>query len=384
MKITILKDKLKEGINIIEKISARSISLPILNNVLILAEKNFLNLIATDLEIGIKWWSLVKTEKEGKIAIPSKILSSFINFLPNKLINLELKDFNLKIECENYQTIIKGVNPEDFPIIPQISDEEKIEVQIQPFCKGLSSVVDIASISSTKVEISGVYFLFQKNLITMAATDSFRLGEKKIYLNSSPNLNNISKDYSLILPQKAAKEIINIFSEKEGFLKICFSPNQVLFEIPLSEVSHPQIQLTSRLIEGDYPNYQEIIPKKHDTRVVFPLEEFINQIKLASLFSGKINEIKLKIDSSKNRINFFSQNPDVGEHQSFLIGKVEGKPCEISFNYRFLLDGLLGLGSLQPKKSEAVLELTGSEKPAILRLKDDENYFYLVMPIKNS
>jgi len=382
MKITILKDKLKEGINIIEKISAKSISLPILNNVLISTEKNFLNLTATDLEIGIKWWSLVKTEKEGKVAIPSRILSGFINFLPNKPVNLESEDFDLKIKCENYQTKIKGVNPEDFPIVPQIPEEEKIEVQIKSFCKSLSSVVDIASISSTKPEISGVYFLFQKKLITVAATDSFRLGEKRIYLDSP--LNNISKDYALILPQKAAKEIIDIFGEKEGLLTIYFSPNQILFETSLSEVSHPQIQLTSRLIEGDYPNYQEIIPKRYDTRVIFSLEEFINQIKLASLFSGKINEIKLKIDSLRNQISFFSQNPDVGEYQSFLIGKVEGKPGEISFNYRFLLDGLLNLSSLQQKKPEAVLELTGSEKPGILRLKDEESYLYLVMPIKSS
>jgi len=382
MKITILKDKLKEGVNIIEKISAKSISLPILNNVLFSVEKNFLNLTATDLEMGIKWWALVKTEKEGEIAIPSKILSNLVNFLPNKLVNLESKDFDLKIECENYQTVIKGVNPGDFPIVPQVPDEEKIEVQIGPFCKSLNSVVDIASFSSTKPEISGVYFLFQKNLITMAATDSFRLGEKKIYLDSS--LNNISKEYSLILPQKAAKEIINIFGEKEGALTIYFSPNQILFETSLPEVPHPQVQLTSRLIEGDYPNYQEIIPKKYDTRIVFSLEEFINQIKLASLFSGKINEIKLEIDSPKNRINFFSQNAEVGEYQSFLIGKAEGKSCEISFNYRFLLDGLLNIGSLQQKKSEAILELTGPDKPAILRLKDEESYLYLVMPIKSS
>ncbi|HUV81408.1 MAG TPA: DNA polymerase III subunit beta [Patescibacteria group bacterium] len=379
MKITILKDKFKEGINIIEKISAKSINLPILNNVLISVEKNFLNLIATDLEVGLKWWALVKTEKEGKIAVSSKILSSFINFLPNKSVNLELKDLNLNIECENHHTIIKGVNPEDFPLIPQISNEEKIEVQIKPFCKGLSSVADIASLSSTKPEISGIYFLFQKDLITMAATDSFRLAEKKIYLNS-----NISKDYSLILPQKAAKEIINIFGEKEGILTIYFSPNQILFETSFAEIPHPQIQFISRLIEGDYPNYQEIIPKKHETRLVFPLEEFINQIKLASLFSGKINEIKLKIDSSKNRINFFSQNSEVGEYQSFINGKVEGKSCEISFNYRFLLDGLLNISSLPQKKPEAVLQLSGSEKPGVLKLKDEENYLYLVMPIKNS
>jgi DNA polymerase-3 subunit beta len=216
----------------------------------------------------------------------------------------------------------------------------------------------------------------------MAATDSFRLGEKKVSLDSSSD--NLLKDYSFILPQKTAKEIINIFGEKEGVLTIYFSPNQILFETKLSEVAHPQIQLTSRLVEGDYPNYQEIVPKKYETSVSFSLEEFINQIKLASLFSGKINEIKLKVDASKNRINFFSQNPDVGEYNSFLSGKVEGKPCEISFNYRFLLDGLLNIGLNQQKKSEAVLELTGSEKPGVLRLKGDESYLYLVMPIKNS
>ncbi len=382
MKITILKDKLKEGVNIVEKIATKSTSLPVLNNILISAEKNFLNLSATDLEVGVRWWALVKTEKEGIIAIPSKILSSFINFLPNKSVSLELKNLDLKISCENHQTVLKGVDPEEFPIIPKVTSEEKIEIPIKNFCQGLGSIVDIASLSSTKPEISGIYFLFQNNSITMAATDSFRLGEKKIQLDSSAN--KISKDYSLILPQKAAKEIMNIFNEREGILTIYFSPNQILFETRLSEVSHPQIQLTSRLVEGDYPNYQEIIPKKHETRVSFILEEFINQIKLASLFSGKINEIKLNIDAPKNRINFFSQNPEVGEYNSFLPGKVDGKSCEISFNYRFLLDGLLNISINQQKKSEAVLELTGSEKPGVLRLKGDDNYLYLVMPIKSS
>ena len=162
MKITILKEKLKEGVSAVEKISIKSANLPILSNILIFVEKNFLNLISTDLEVGLKWWALVKTEKEGKIAVPSRVLSSFVNFLPNKPVKLELKDLNLKIQCENYQTIIKGVNPEDFPIIPQIAKEEKIEIQTKAFCKGLSSVVDFASPSSTKPEISGVFFLFQK------------------------------------------------------------------------------------------------------------------------------------------------------------------------------------------------------------------------------
>ena len=183
MKTIILKDKLKEGISVVEKIAGKSLTLPILNNILISAEKNFLNLTSTDLEIGINWWSLVKNEKEGKIAVPARILSGFINFLPdNKQVELELKGLDLKIKCGNHQSSLKGVNPEDFPIIPKVSTQEKIVIKGGIFCQNLSKVVDIASFSSTKPEISGVYFLFQKNMITMAATDSFRLGEKKIYL----------------------------------------------------------------------------------------------------------------------------------------------------------------------------------------------------------
>ena len=382
MKIIILKEKLKEGINVVERISSKSLNLPILNNILISTEKNFLNLTSTDLEIGIKWWSLVKIEEEGKIAIPSRILSNFVNFLPNKPIKLKVKDLNLEVECENFQTIIKGFNPEDFPLIPKISTEENISIQSKIFCQSLNRIVDIASLSSIKPEISGVYFLFQKNLITIAATDSFRLGEKKLYLEAP--LNNISKDYSLILPQRAVKEIINIFGEKEGDLKMYFSPNQVLFESFLSETPHPQVQLTSRLIEGEYPNYQEIIPKKCDTQITLTTNEFINQIKLASLFSGKINEIKLKINPEKNQLNLFSQNPDIGEHQSLLKGEVRGKPCEISFNHRFLLDGLLSIVATQEKGSEVILELTGSDKPGVLKAKGDDSYLYLVMPIKAS
>jgi DNA polymerase-3 subunit beta len=379
MKTIILKDKLKEGISVVERISSRILSLPILNNILITAEKSFLKITATDLEIGINWWALAKIEKEGKIAVPAKVLSGFIGLLPNKQVELSVKDLNLKIECENYETSVKGVNSEDFPIIPKISTEESASVKTKVFCQNLSQVVDIANYSSTKPEISGIYFLFQRDCITMAATDSFRLGEKKIHLSSPLN---ISKEYSFILPQRTAKEIINIFNEKEGNLMICFGANQIMFETPLSEVDHPHIQLVSRLIEGEYPNYQEIIPKKYETKVIIPSAEFINQIKLASLFSGKISEIKLKVDPKKNQIDLFSQSSEIGEHHSFLTGKVEGKPCEASFNYRFLIDGLLNAAVSKGKESEVVLELTGSEKPGIIRQQGDDTYLYLVMPIK--
>ncbi len=376
MKLLILQEKLKEGLNIIERISSKSLTLPILNNVLMSSEKNFLNLATTDLEIGINWWTLTKTEKDGKITIPSHLLSSFINLLPNKKINLEVQNSALLIECENYKTQIKGVSADEFPIIPKITEGEFISIETFSLCQALNQVADIAIPSTTRPEISGIFSLFQKDLITLAATDSFRLGEKKIFLK---NKSSLKKDYSLILPQKTAKELVNIFGEKQGELKIYFSPNQIMFEYPLPETTHPQIQLVSRLIEGEYPNYQEIIPKKSTTQLTLEKNEFLNQIKSASLFSGKINEVKIKANPKEKKIEIFSRSSEIGEYQSSIPGKIKGEPVEISFNHRFLLDGLSNI-----KSSEIIFELSGDSGPGVLKPVGDDSYIYVVMPIKAS
>ena len=374
MKLLILQEKLKKGLGIVERISSKSLTLPILNNILISAEKNFLNLAATDLEIGINLWTLTQIEKEGKITIPSRLFSNFINLLPNKKISLEVKNDNLLIGCENYKTQIKELSAEEFPIIPKITNGDVISVEISSFCQSLNQIVDIAVPSSARPEISGVYFLFQKNLITIAATDSFRLGEKKIFLKNDSSL---EKEYSLILPQKTVKEIVNIFNEKQGELKIYFSPNQAMFEYPMEETTHAEIQIISRLIEGEYPNYQEIIPKKYTTKLVLNKDEFLNQIKTASLFSGRINEVKIKANPEKDKIEIFSQSSEIGEYQSSVSGKIEGEPVEISFNHRFLLDGLLSI-----KTPEIIFELNKESGPGVLKAVGDDTYIYVVMPIK--
>ncbi|PIR72646.1 MAG: DNA polymerase III subunit beta [Candidatus Nealsonbacteria bacterium CG10_big_fil_rev_8_21_14_0_10_36_24] len=375
MKIQILQEKLKKGLNIIERISSKSLTLPILNNILISSEKNFLKLTATDLEIGINWWVLAKIEKEGKITIPSRLFSNFINLLPNKKINLEVQNNNLILTCENYKTQINGLPAEEFPLIPKITESENIYFEAPSFCRGLSQLVDIAVLSTARPEISGIYFLFQKDFITVAATDSFRLGETKIPFKNS----SLKKEYSLILPQKTIKEIINIFGEKTGEIKMFFSPNQVMFEYPMEETPHPQTQIISRLIEGEYPNYQEIIPKKFTTQLILNRTEFLNQVKTASLFSGKINEVKIKISPTEKKALIFSRSPDLGEYQSSIPGKIKGEPVEISFNHRFLLDGLSNI-----KSSEVILELNGDSGPGVVKPVGDDSYIYVVMPIKAS
>ncbi len=372
MKIVISQEKIKQGMSIIERISSKSITLPILNNVLLSAEKNFLSLSATDLELGINWWVLSKVEKEGKITVPSKILSNFVDLLPNDKIEIESKKDNLLISSKNYNTQILGTSPEEFPIIPKISEGEYISISPQSFCTGLSYVSDIAGQSTARPEISGIFISFKEKEIVMVATDSFRLAEKVLKVKK----NNLKKEYSLIIPQKTAKEIINIFSSFEKDLKIYFSSNQIMVEGEMTETKHPQAQLISRLIDGEYPNYKEIIPQKSSTTVVLSRLDILNHIKSAGIFSEKTGEVKIRIDKKKE-VEILSESIELGEHKSRIEGEVKGENLEISFNYRFLINGLSLL-----KSSEVIFEFNGDSSPGIIRAVGDDSFTYVVMPIK--
>jgi len=315
---------------------------------------------------------LAKVEKDGKALAPIKIFSSLIGLSPNKKLSLFSKKTDIVVECQDNKTTLKGFDPNDFPIIPQPKEGGSVSVESALFCSALSQIVDIASLSGVRPEISGIYFLFQEKELKMAATDSFRLGEKRMPVKKS-----FSGDVSMILPQQAAREIVSIFGEKEGALDIYFSPNQVLFESIMAETKHPQIQLVSKLIEGDYPNYQEIIPQKSDIKAVLKKEEFLNQVKAAGLFGGKSNEVNLKVNLEKKRIEIFSQSSELGEYESFLSGDIKGNPLSISFNYKFLLDGISKI-----KGEDIVFELTNEEGPGVLKQSGKDDFFYVLMPIK--
>jgi DNA polymerase III subunit beta len=377
MKLIILQEKLKEGLNLTGRICSKLTTLPILGNILFKTEKNFLILSATDLEVGIKWRALTKVEEEGEVVLPSQTTSSLVSLFPNKSIKINSKNLQVSFECDNYQSSFKSLNPEEFPIIPLNIEGEYLKFSARNFCQGLSQVVGLASPSTAKPEISGVYFLFQDNLIKIVATDSFRLGEKTIYLEKKEGT---VKSRSLILPQKAARELINIFGELAGDLKIYFSPNQIVFESQMEEANAPQVQFVSRLIEGEFPNYQEIIPKKSETQVSLSGKELLNQAKSASVFSGKNNEIKIEVNVKKGTVEISSQSPDVGEYRSQISAKIKGGDVQVSFNHRFLIDGLLNISS--EKEKEVILELAGQEGPAVLKPAGDQSYLYILMPIK--
>lgn len=372
MEFKILKDNLKEGLNIAERATGKNLTLPILNNVLIEAKENFITLASTDLEIAIVSKILAKVEKEGKAVLPTKLLLNFISLLPEGKIKLLLKNKNLLVECENFRGQFQTYNPEDFPIIPKVKTSEFMEIESKDFFQGASQVVEITSLNQIKPELSGVYFLFSDNSLKMVGTDSFRLAEKKIELE-----NKISREFSFILPAKAVRELISILKDKEGKIKIFSSPNLILFDFSPQEISS-FVQVTSKTIEGEYPNYQEIIPKYYKTKITLKREDFLNHIKTASLFSGRINEIKLSIQPKENKISISAKSPEIGESESFLFGEIEGEKLEISFNYKFLLDGLENIRS-----TEVVLELSDGENPGVLKPVGDLSYLYVLMPIKS-
>ena len=379
MKLTILQNKLKNGLDVVGKASTKSSTLPILNNVLLEAKENFLELSTTDLEIGIKFWILAKVEKPGSIAVPVHVLSNYINLLNPSSINMEIKKGILFLECENTKTQIKGIDPKDFPIIPRIEQGDSAHLPCFSICQGLSQIVGICSLSTIKPEISGVYISVKNDSLKMAATDSFRLGEKNIPFKTPINL---SKEHSLILPQKAVSHLISIWSQKDSF-KAYFSPNLLMIESQMEETEHPRVQFVSKLIEGEYPKYEEIIPKAYKTEAEIDRKEFLKELKTAGIFAGRVNEVKIGFDPESQQIRIFCQNPELGEHLSNLSAKIKGQASEISFNYKFLLSGL---ESIQADEISLSLseERDGEEGPALLKPVKDETYLYVVMPIQAS
>jgi len=364
MKVICLQENLKNNLNIVQNIIGRNLTLPILNNLLLETEGGRLKISATNLEIGINTWTSGKIEKEGAITCPAKIFYNFISNLPNKKIEISVKENNVLIKCENYKANLRGLPADDFPIIPKIKEPALLEIDGSKLKEALTQIVGAAAISESRPEISGILFKFEKNNLILAATDSFRLAEKIIF-----NAASKSSSQNLIIPQRTIQELIRILSEKGEKVKIILGNNQVLFELPDG-------QLISRIIDGQYPDYQQIIPKDFTTQMVLEKEELLNSVRLAGFFSSKINDIKFIVKSGK--LEIISHDPDLGENRSLLAPKIKGKDLEINFNYRYILDGLNNIFS-----QKIFLGFNSSAQPAVIRPAEGNDYLYVAMPIKS-
>lgn len=374
MKISALKENLKQALFVVEKATAKTPTLPMLGAISIVAEKNTLEVASTNLEIGIRYKLLAKIEKEGGITVPSRLFSQLIGVLPEQEISLSLDSGELKVESKEHQTNIKTLPLEEFPIIPSLQGgEQAIEIETKAFCNGLAQVVGMSGQNQTKPEISGVFLEIKKESIKLVATDSFRLAEKSLTLSKPQEI-----EASLILPQKTAKEIISILGELPGKTKLYLSATQALFDYSEKDVAEqPSLQIVSRLIEGEYPQYQDVIPRDFGTKATVARQELILRLKAASVFSGKMQDTKVVVDPKKKGLEISSRSADIGSHSSFLLGEVTGERLEIAFNWRFLLEGLLNM-----KGEEVEIGFGGEDAPAVIRPLDKDQYLYVVMPVK--
>ncbi len=368
MKFTCTQENFNRGLLITSHIANRNTALPILNNVLIKASGGLITLTTTNLEIGISVKVRGKIEKEGEFTVQAKLISDYIGLLPRENINLELEEQTLRLSCGSYKTSIKGLNSSDFPVIPEIERYEPIILKSRDLKNSLAQVMFAVAIDETRPEISGVLFSFSDKTLTIAGTDSYRLSEKKIILISTG-----TGDKQLIIPLRTLQEVYRILSDSEETeVSLFINDSQILFKI------NDEVELTSRLVEGQYPDYQQIIPRESRTQVKIKVNELVRVIKSAALFCKPgINDVKLTFLAKKNELVVSSINSAIGENLVTLEADCAGEDNEVVFNYRYLLDGLNNLAG-----DEAMFGLVSSSAPGMIRPAGDDSYLYIIMPIR--
>ena len=362
MKITISHRNLIKIISTIERVVSRNPSLPILNNILIKTENGRLKLVATNLEIGISGLLGAKIEETGEIAVPARIFSDFVNNIGEEKITLASKNNILTINTGKYKTQILGFDTKDFPIIPKIKKEAFSVIPAKILKSGLISVFDSVSISETRPELSGVFVQFNDKNLILSATDSFRLSERVIDLKNKNN-------NSFILPRATVLELIRFLGDINEDVFVKYDDNQVSF-------STETIEIISRLIGGNYPDYKKVIPEKYISRILIKKNDLDKNVRLAGIFSSNVADIKLSCD--KDKLIITAKNSDKGEIQINTEAILKNDPFDISLNHHYLLDGL----KIIPTE-HVIIEYTGQGSPLVLRPEHEaKDLVYLIMPLR--
>lgn len=363
MKLECELEKIKNAVSQVERITGKNLTLPILNSILFIASGKTLKLRATNLNLGIEIEIPAKIEKEGIVAVSGSIVSGiFSNFFQNENVFLEGLDGNLLIKTKKNQIKLKGGQTDDFPTIPRV-EGKSFEIEAKKLIDGIKSVYYSSSLSDIKPEISSVYIYSNENNLIFVSTDSFRLAEKKI------KIKDLKEDFSVIIPFKNISEILRIFNEFNGNINICFNKNQISFYTN-------NIYLTSRIIDGVFPDYRQILPKDFKTEVVVLKQDLLNALKITNVFSDKFNQINILIKPKEKVFKLLGKNNDVGENETLLDGALSGEEVELGFNYKYFLDCFSSINT-----DSLSIKLNENSKPIVISPVGDNSFTYLIMPM---
>jgi DNA polymerase-3 subunit beta len=363
MKIECSVGKLKNAVSQVERIAGKNLTLPILSSILMTASGKSLKLRSTNLSLGIEIEFPAKIENEGVLAVSGAVLNAvFLNVSENDNVLLENKDGNLLVKTKKSNIKLKSQPHEDFPTIPQVVGKS-FEIESKKLLEGIKAVYYASSVSDIKPEISSVYMYTQEENLVFVSTDSFRLAEKKV------KVKGLEEILGILVPFKNIAEILRVFGESQGVLKVCFNKNQISF-------SSDNTYLTSRIIDGIFPDYRQIIPKNFNTDAVVLKQDLLNALKLSNVFSDKFNQVTLHIAPKEKMFELSSANNDIGENKTYLDAVVKGEAAELSFNYKYFLDCFQSLTT-----DSVSIRLSDSSKPIVISPVSDSSFTYLIMPM---
>jgi DNA polymerase-3 subunit beta len=374
MKFTCTQENLNQGLSKVQAIAGQATSLPILKNIFLQAKNGSLKLKATDLEIGITAQIRGKVEKEGSVTVEAKIISSFVALLPQDRVTLAGVEKGLAVEGGSHKIKINSLSAEDFPVIPKVDKTKGFKLDSVEIKKALAQILPAVSLDSTRPEINGVYWSVESGILTLAGTDSYRLAQRKLGIREKLGNGKNKGDFQgfFIVPLRTVKELIRIIDDETKAVDVYVSENQVLFVCGSTEI-------VSRLVEGEYPDYQQIIPSSYNLKFSLNKEDFVKAVKISGLFAEVgTNSVSLELDP-KARHLAISSATSMGEERSDLELDIQGEEAlKIIFDYRYLLDGLNSI-----EDEVVVFSATGQASPTMLKPQSEQEQFLcVVMPIR--
>ena len=363
MKLECSVEKIRNAVYQAERVTGKNLTLPVLGSILLIASGKSLKLRATNLSIGVEIEIPARVEKEGVAAVNGAVLYGvFSNMVSNESVQLKGENGNLLVKTKRSEILLKGQPHDDFPTIPTVSGTG-FQIEAKKLSDGLKSVYWGSSVSDIKPEISSVFFYTDGDQLVFVATDSFRLAEKKIKVKGLEEITGI------IVPFKNIVEILRIFGEVPGTVQVQFNKNQI-------SLSADDIYLTSRLIDGIFPDYRQIIPKSFATEAVVLKQDLLNALKLSNIFSDKFNQVNLSLQPKQKIFELSSTNNDVGENKTRLDAALKGEGVELGFNYKYFLDCFQSLTT-----DSVSIRMSGASRQMVITPVSDSSFTYLIMPM---